>query len=166
MDLGAIQAAITSLKAATGIAKSILETKSEIEIQGKVIELQSALLDAQSSALAATTSQFELQERIRSLEDLLKAASAWGDQEKRYALVCPWRGPAQVYALRKACSDSEAPHFLCPNCFHGKKRVILNPINNKDAFICMACPSCKATMETGYRAIGSPKYAEDYEKEN
>jgi hypothetical protein len=39
MDLGAIQAAISSLKAATGIAKSILETKSEIEIQGKVIEL-------------------------------------------------------------------------------------------------------------------------------
>lgn len=165
MDLSAIQAAITSLKVATDIARNILDTKSAIQIQGKVIELQSALLEAQSYAIAATTSQFELQEKIRSLEEQLKAAYAWGDQEQRYTLVCPWRGPAQVYALRRTNSEGEPAHFLCPNCFHAKKRVILNPVSSKDGWISLSCPSCKATMNTGYRGIGSPKYAEEYEQQ-
>jgi hypothetical protein len=47
-----------------------------------------------------------------------------------------------------------------------EKRVILNPVNNKDAFITMVCPSCKATMETGLRGAGGPKYAEELEKSN
>jgi hypothetical protein len=165
MDLTAMQATLTSLNVATGIVKTLVETKSAVEVRAKVIELQSALLDAQSCAIAATTSQFELQEKVRSLEEQVKTLTAWGDQEKRYYLVCPWRGPAQVYALRRVTSCGEAAHFLCTNCFHGKKRVVLNPVSDKNGFISMVCPSCRASMDTGYRAIGNPKYAEEFTAE-
>ena len=163
MDLTAIQAAITSLKAATDISRSILEMKSMAEVQSKVIQLQSALLDAQNGALTATTAQFELQERIRTLEAQLKEKGDWEAQKVRYRLVNPWRGPAQTYALKREASNGEEPHFVCASCFHIGKRVILNPINNKDGWVQMVCPSCKAVMDTGYRGIGRPEYAEEYE---
>ena len=156
MDLSTI----TSLKAAFDISKSILEIKSTTEIQDKVIKLQSALMEAQNSAMSATTAQLELQEKVRTLEEQLRAANEWGDQESRYSLVCPWQGSAQVYALKRSASEGEGPHFLCSNCFHNKRKVILNP-SRKEARTLMACPSCSATMDTGYRRIGPPKYAEE-----
>ena len=160
MDLSAIQAALTSLKAATDISKSIFDINSAIEIQDKVIELQAALLKAQTSAISATTAQFELQEKVRKLEEQIKSTDEWGDQERRYSLVCPWKGPAQVYALKKSDSEGEEPHFLCTNCFHIKRKVILNPkiIGSRMLLI---CPSCKATNETRFRGIGRPHYAEE-----
>ena len=164
MDLTAIQAAIYSLKAATDISKSILGIKTTSEVQSKVIELQSALLEAQKSALSATTAQFELQEKVKDLETQLKAVGDWENQKRRYALIAPWRGAAQAYALKRAYAKGEEPHLLCANCFHNAKRVILNPIK-KDSLVLMFCPSCKATLDTGYREIGSPKYAEDYTEE-
>ena len=165
MDITAIQAAITGLKVATGLTKGILETKIEIEIQGKVIELQTALLEVHTNAISATTAQFELLERVRTLEEQLKAFNDWDEQGPRYALVCPWEGNvAQVYALRKASSAGEVAHFLCPNCFHKRQRVILNPVFvTANRWVSLACPSCKASIDTNWRAIGAHKYAEEYE---
>ena len=162
MDLVAIQAAISSLKAASEISKSFLELKTTTEIHSKVFELQSALLEAQNAAISATTAQFELQEQVRRLEERLREVTLWGDQEGRYSLVCPWRGPAQVYALKRETAEGEEPHFLCCNCFHDRRKVILNP-HKKDGWILMVCPSCKATIHTGWQGIGPPKYAEQYE---
>ena len=98
MDVVAIQAEISSLKAATDISKSIMDMNSMSEVQAKVIELQSALLEAQNAALSATASQFELRERIRELEAELKDRGDWTKEKSRYQLVSPWRGPAQAYA--------------------------------------------------------------------
>lgn len=165
MDIGAIQGMMASLKAATDVTKAIFELKTTAEVQAKVIELQSALLAAQSSALEATNSQYTLQDRIRELEAQLRDFEDWGRQEQRYALVCPWRGPAQVYALKAANADGEQAHYLCSNCFHNRRRVILNPIS-KDGWVHLVCPSCKATATTGYRGVGAPKYAEDAERED
>ena len=165
MDLVAIQSAISSLKSAVEISKNLLELKSTAEIQSKVIELQSALLEAQNNALSATTAQFEMQEKIRDLEAKLKAVDDWEDQKKRYTLIAPWKGPSQVYALKRSDAKGEEPHFLCTNCFHNSRRVILNPIK-KNTWVLMSCPSCKSTLETGYRGIGPPKYAEEYEKKS
>lgn len=161
MELLAIQAALTSLKAATDISKSILDFKAGAEIQGKVIELQTALMDAQAAAISATAVQFELREKINTLEGELRAVSDWGDQECRYSLVCPWDGPAQVYALKRSASAGEEPHFLCSHCFLDRKRVILNP-RKRSSWVIMVCPSCNASVDTDYRGIGSPQYAEEY----
>ena len=166
MDLLAIQGAISSLKAAAEISKSILDMKNMSEVQSKVIELQSALLEAQNCALTATASQFELQEKVRELEAKLKARGDWEEQKIRYQLVSPWKGPAQTYALKKSHSNGEQPHLVCSSCFHNEEKVILNPVKNKTGWIQMVCPKCKSVMDTGYRGIGGPKYAEEYAKES
>lgn len=164
MDITAIQAAVASLKTATEVSRSILEMKSMSEVQDKVTELQSALLEAQNCALTATASQFELQNKIRELENRLSEKENWHNQAVRYQLVSPWRGPAQAYALKMSHSHGEVPHLVCSSCFHQEQKVILNPVKNKEGFVQMVCPSCKSTMDTGFRGIGSPKYAEEYGK--
>ena len=161
MDITAVQAMMGSLKAATDISKALFDLHTTAEVQSKVIDMQRALLAAQSSALEATSAQFSLQERIRELEAQIRGFEDWGNQEQRYALVNPWGGPAQVYALRKEQAQGEGAHFLCTNCFHTRKRVILNPLRNSEGFIHMTCPACKSSTATGYRAIGAPKFAED-----
>jgi hypothetical protein len=161
MDLAAIQAAVGSLKAAADISKSLMQMKVTADVQGKVIELQGALLDAQNAALQATTAQFELLERVRSVEAELKARNDWDGQRGRYALVAPWRGPAQVYALKRDAAADEAPHFLCANCFTSGRRSIVNPVKSKDGFLQMVCPNCRSTLDTGYRGIGPAKFVED-----
>ena len=166
MDIAAIQSIIPSLKVATGLVKGILETKNEIEAKGKLIELQTALLEVQTNAISATTAQFELLEQVRALKEQLKAFNDWDEQGQRYKLVYPWQDAAQVYALRKASSDGEVPHFLCSNCFLKRQRVILNQaFATANRYVLLACPSCKAKIETRYKGnLGAPKYAEDYER--
>ena len=166
MDIAAIQSIIPSLKVATGLVKGILETKNAIEVQGKIIELQAALLEVHTNAISATTAQFELLAQVRALEEKLKAFNDWDEQGPRYTLVCPWGDAAQVYALYKARSDGEAAHFLCPNCFHGRQRVILNQVvATANRYVSLACPSCKASIDTTrLRHIGAPKYAEEYKR--
>ena len=156
----------------TGLVKGILETKNEIEAKGQLSELQTALLEVQVNAISATTAQFELleqvralEEQVRALEEQLKAFNDWDEQGQRYTLVCPWEDAAQVYALRKASSDGERPHFLCSNCFHKKQRVILNQVfKTANRYVSLVCPSCKASIDTSLRGIGAPKYAEEYER--
>ena len=60
---------------------------------------------------------------------------------------------------------ARAAHFLCPNCFHGRQRVILNQVvATANRYVSLACPSCKAKIDTRYREIEAPKYAEEYER--
>jgi len=143
VDITAIQSAIGSLKIATQVTKALLDLKVDAEVQVKVSELQGALLEAQTGALAATTAQFELQERIRELGEKVPELSIWKVEKECYSLVAPWRGAAQAYALKEACAEGEAPHLLCTHCFQSAKKVILNPVN-KDGRALLYCPSCKA----------------------
>ena len=165
MDITAIQSAITSLKVGMDLIKGIRETENANEVPGKVIELQAALWEAHNNAISATTAQFELLDRVRALEEQLKAFNDWDEQGPRYTLVYPWQDAAQVYALRKASSDGEVAHFLCSNCFHERHRVILNQvITTANRYVSLVCPSCKASIDSIFRSIGSPNYAEEYER--
>lgn len=162
MDIASIQSAFTSLQHAAQLAKTIASASQAVEITQKIIELQGAIFDAQSSALQARAELQSLQEKIGSLEDQLKAAHSWGDQEARYVLVNPWRNAAQVYALKEASARGEAAHWLCPNCFHAKRRSILNPTQDKNLWTLLVCPECRSSMHTGYRGTNPPTYAEGY----
>ena len=170
MDIAAILSTTTGLatglKVATGLITGILETKNEFEAKGKFRELQTALLEVQAHAISATTAQFELLERVRALKEQLNAFNDWDEQGPRYTLVCPWQNAAQVYALRKASSDGEVAHFLCPNCFLRRQRVIFNPVVDKGNRyrVALVCPSCKAKIDTAFIDTVAPKYAEEYER--
>lgn len=161
MDILAIQAALTSLKTATDIVISLHDMKTSAEVQSKIIDLQRALLAAQGCAMTATNAQFELQMKVKELEDQLATINDWSAEKSRYALVSPWRGAAQAYALKKSASEGEEPHLICPTCFSSGSRSFLNP-NKRDGWVVLSCVRCKTTIETGYKGIGKPEFAEDY----
>src|SRR5208282_6448080 len=126
IDTSLIQGTISGLKLAGDIAKSIIKFKSISEVQGKVIELQNAILSAQSSALSAQAHQAAMIEEIRNLEKEIARIKAWEEQKQRYKLVPAWEG-AVLYALKKSCSNSEPPHWICTNCYEDGRKSILNP---------------------------------------
>jgi hypothetical protein len=132
--------------------------------KGSTIEAQEQIMDLREGALELQEENQELKNKIRELEAKLQSIDDWAIEKEKYALVSPWRGAAQVYALKQSKSEGVEPHFLCTNCFHGSKKVILNP-TKKDSWVLMVCPSCKATINTDCRGVGSPTYAEEYTKE-
>ena len=136
----------------------------ELLKKGSTLEAQEQIMSLREGALELQEENQELKSRVRELEAKLQAADDWKHEKERYVLVNPWGGLAQVYALKGERADGEEAHYLCPNCFHNKKKVILTP-GKRDGWVVMVCPACKATLETSYRGIGSPHYAEDINKE-
>jgi len=136
----------------------------ELMKKGSTIEAQEQIMSLREGAIELQEENIELKARIRELEGQLKAKEEWSFEKLRYELTTPWKGPAQVYALKKELSNEEAPHLLCTNCFQDSRKIILTP-QNKDETVYMVCPSCKASLSTGYRAIGGAKYAEEYRAE-
>ena len=136
----------------------------ELLKKGSTIEAQEQIMSLREGALELQEENQELKNRIRELEAKLKSIDVWAIEKERYVLVSPWKGAAQAYALKQSKSEGEEPHLLCANCFHSSKKGILNPAK-KDMWMLMVCPSCKASLHTGYKGIGSPNYAEEYLKE-
>jgi len=76
MDIATISAAVSSLKAAKDIAKSMLHLSNMAEVQGKVIELQSAILDAQGKALDAQAELVSLNQQLAEANDKVAALAS------------------------------------------------------------------------------------------
>jgi len=132
--------------------------------KGSTLEAQEKIMSLREGAIELQEENMELKARIRELESQLKVKEDWSLEKSRYELVNPWKGPAQAYALKKDASNGEAPHLLCTNCFHESRKKILTP-QSKEGWAYMVCPSCKASLRTGYRGIGEAKYAEQYSEE-
>lgn len=130
--------------------------------KGSTIEAQEKIMELREGAIELQEANIELRQRVRELEQRLAAIDEWKEQKHRYVLVAPWNGPAQVYALKESESGGEQRHFLCTNCFHNSKRVVINPAKSKDGWVSLVCPACKSSVDTGYRGIGEPEYAEKY----
>lgn len=163
MDLSDIQAAVSSLGTAVSAARGILDLSATAEVKAKVAELQDALLAAQGAAISATQAQMALVAEVQGLKEQLKEFQDWGGQESRYALISPFKNAGQVYALKQEAAGEEKPHFLCTNCFQGKKKVMLNPSGGWGGIpVTLNCPACEATIHTGLVGIGSARYAEEY----
>ena len=136
----------------------------ELLKKGSTLEAQEQIMSLREGALELQEENQELKSKIRELEAKLNATDDWTKEKEKYVLVNPWKGPAQVYALKKERADGEEAHYICANCFHNKNKVILNPAK-RDTWVVMVRPTCKATLETGYRGIGCPEYVEDINKE-
>ncbi len=69
----------------------------------------------------------KLIEEVVVLKAQLSSVNDWENEKSRYVLMSPWSGsPVSVYHLLEANSKGENPHWLCPNCFHQKKKSVLN----------------------------------------
>ncbi|UVT17514.1 MAG: hypothetical protein H8K04_08250 [Nitrospira sp.] len=161
-DLATIQSAISGLQTAGQLAKSMSELSASIDLKTKVIELQSAILAAQQSALAAQSDQLAMIERIRNLEKEIADVKAWEEQKQRYKMIPPWAGAScLVYGLKESCKGAEPAHWICTKCYDDGRRTVLNPKKSQTSMALLHCPTCKAEVETGYRHVAAPTYAQD-----
>jgi hypothetical protein len=161
MDMALIQGAISGLKLAGDITKSLIEIKSMSEIQAKVIELQSVILSAQGSALSAHADQAAMVEEIRTLKEEIARVKAWESQKQRYKLNPIGEDCAVAYLLKESMSNSEPPHWICTKCYEDGKRMILQPTISPQGFAHLVCPSCKLDIPVHKRRAALPVYAKD-----
>jgi hypothetical protein len=149
MDIGSFAAMASSLKAAGDITKAMLGLRDTALIQAKVIELQREIMSAQSSALAANAILTELQQRHRDLEKKLADLEGWEREKARYRLT-DYGGKTFAYDLKPDHAEGEPPHTLCPSCFTGGKKAILqfrsqNGLQQQTA----DCPLCDRQFQFG-----------------
>lgn len=133
----------------------------ELVRKGATLEAQEQIMSLREGALELQEENQDLKQKIRELEEKIQSKEDWVEEKKRYALVNPWGGAAQVYALKSAHAEGEVPHFLCPKCFHESKKTILVP-QRKEGWAYLICPSCKASIRTGLRIIGAAQFADKY----
>ena len=138
----------------------------ELLKKGSTLEAQEQIISLREGALELQEENQELKQKIRELENKIKSSDDWNIEQKRYSLVNPWGGSAQVYSLKSSKSNDEQAHLICPNCFHNSSKTILLPSNDKNGDTLMSCPKCKASINTGHGRLGAAKYAEEYLKES
>ena len=143
-----------NLKAAADIAKTFMpliqEAKSKgldaqyaAELNGKIADMQFALIDAQSDALASQEAQSKQSAKIKGLEHTLAEFEKWETEKARYKLVNASSNKGTfVYLLRKKSAENEPLHYICPKCYAGKIKSILQ-IGFYYSSLVTRCPECK-----------------------
>lgn len=152
MDITAIGGAVTALKTAAEVVKTLQDVKQVAAVQSKVIELNALIASAQGDTLTAQAAQFEMADRIQKLEARLLEFENWAAEKKRYKLT-DFGGGTFAYLLKPEASDGEPEHRLCPNCYQTGRKSILQfeekmYVSGRDRH---DCPGCKAQFEFGVR---------------
>lgn len=152
-DLTATAAALSSLKTAFDLTKSLLDVQGAAKIGAKVIELQSQILSAQQSAMNAQQEQATLIEAVKSLESEIARLKKWDADKSDYRLEDVGSG-AFVYSPKREPTASEPNHWLCVKCFEGGQRSLVQNLGRRPdkAIAQFACPSCKNGFDLHWNA--------------
>jgi len=130
----------------TGIAnaakalKTILETVRDAKTREIIRGIQDQLIDLQAQLLAIQAQYQALAEAKREIEEKLVAYENWDAEAARYELKELVAG-IFVYALKADQAAGNPIHWLCPNCFHERKKSILQRPGVD--YLNYACPRCK-----------------------
>jgi len=162
IDLTLLPSAMAGLKGAIDITSALVKTNNIVDVNAKAIELQQIIIKLQQDIFSAQDSQRLANEEIQSLKKEISELKNVGRDLTRYKLCSPHFG-CTVYGISKDDESNEPAHYLCSNCFQSGKKSILNPKINEKNFVDFVCPTCRASMSTGYRGV-SAKYLEDIEK--
>ncbi len=101
------------------------------EVSELCLRIYDQLLDAKQV-------QVRLEGDLRALQQELANLDRFDAEAARYKLQPTERG-AFVYFLQEGHSHGEPVHCVCPNCFEGSVKSILQPKG-----LLLACPRCKA----------------------
>lgn len=134
MDTNAL---LTALGYISSTAQKIIKERDQIKQAALTSELQSKIIEAQGQFFEVTSKLGEqqktitnLEEKIRSLEDLLNFRGNY-----KLTLLSEEKG---FYAYRYTGND-DTEHYICQTCFDSKNLKSILRIR-KDSF-CM-CPVC------------------------
>lgn len=150
----------SGLASAAKLLKTLKDLVTTPDARAQVSELYEVIISAQAGALEMQAKERSMLEQISALKEKLASMQAWDTEKQRYKLAAPFTG-AMVYALQRAMSDGEPPHYLCASCYKAGKPSILQLANDGLHWAFFRCPLCKSGARTGYRGGVSAKYAED-----
>ena len=132
-----IYAGIGAIKAAFDLAKGLKDINDAATRNAAVIELQEKILAAQAA-------QLTLVERVSELEEQVTKFETWEAEKDKYELKTTARG-AFAFMLKPEARGATPPHWLCTQCFQGRKLQIMQAVPQgyaRDIFAkCPACPN-------------------------
>jgi len=136
----------TSAKIAYEIAKGISSLKSEVERNEAVSKILEILISVQKDA-------FLMQEKhsllLREKDDMTKKLmefEKWDETEYQYELKEIYPG-ILLYGYKEREHAKSPMHWLCPNCWHDKKKSILQRSFHDSDSGRYTCPKCKNIFE-------------------
>lgn len=122
--------------------KSMLDSaKALSQMHDDSIRLQ-ASIDLQRQLFEAQQAYQTLAEEKRAAEAEVVRLRDWAAERERYELKEHGHRKVLAYALKENEQDSGPAHSLCPNCFAGTKKSILQPerrIGGAEVLNCHAC---------------------------
>ena len=152
-DISAITGLTAALKSAAEITKAMTEASDPGQIRTKIFELTREIISAQSCTITTQSSQFELLQSKRGLEEEITRLKAWNTEKYRYELrnVAPG---AVAYVLKETMRGSEPVHWICANCFQSGKKRFLNESHSDLHFDYHKCQECAGKIRI--RKASSP----------
>ena len=154
-----VAAISSSLNVVLNMAKAMLSIRDQATIQEKVVELTSEIMTAQQNAIAAVAAQSALIDRVADLEKQIVEMETWETEKLRYQLREASRIGTYAYVLRSAMSDGEPAHYLCVECYHKRKKTILQGVPDLErgfrVYHCSVCRT-KIAIEPERIANGQP----------
>jgi hypothetical protein len=140
-DISALADLIASLRSAVEIMKAMLDARDADRMRTKISELTREIMSAQSYALGAQSSQLELLQSMRGLEDELAKLKAWNLERYRYELQSVGPG-AIACVLKQSMRGTEPVHWICADCFQSGKKRFLNESHFDLHFVYYKCNEC------------------------
>jgi len=146
--LAEISSLVASSKAAHDIAKGISSLKSEVDRNESVSKVLEVLISVQMQALSVNAIAQKLQEEKFELTQKVMEFKKWSETEAQYELkeIAPG---ILIYAYKKGDDAIEPMHWLCPNCWHDKKKSILQRNYHDSNSGMYACKKCDTIFEWG-----------------
>jgi hypothetical protein len=142
--------ALSSLGAASTIAKTMLELRDFQHLNNKVIELQQIIISAQKQVLSGQGEQTALAAKVNELEKECARLKDWSSEQKRY--TCREIGEGVfAYLANDSAGNLQSAHKLCCNCFDSNIKSTLQQSREPQRMIGLVCPNgCPKLVFTHY----------------
>lgn len=151
--------ALSSLKSASDLAKSLIELRDIAKVSELSIELNGKIAAAQQLALSAQQEQAALIGQIGNLEKQIVEFENWEREKQRYVLHDHGSGTF-AYVLKDGMENGEPPHKICANCCQkGEKSILQFQHNSSNGQTCYRCPNCENDFWLGSQSTQS---SDDY----
>jgi hypothetical protein len=147
--VGELYAGIGAFKAMFDMAKSLKDINDATIRNAAIVELQEKIL-------AAQTTQSELAQRVRELEEEVTRFDKWDTEKERYYLVHAIAGGSMVYALKPESQGAATPHWICASCYPQRKKGILQRAESTYGMWMYRCPLCKNGIIAHWESYPQP----------
>lgn len=150
-----IAAGLSSLKAATDIAKGLNAANTQASINEVKLALHEKIFEAREALTSAQESQTAALERIRELEKEVAQLKAWSTEKERYELMDLYRG-FFAYVPKIGEERGEPAHALCATCYErGVKSYLQTNGSGNVHMRAWECPSCKTSVKNQWNDMAA-----------